>query len=147
MRLTDSDSETECNSGSVHQSCTSSPKSVLPSVVRRKRKEEKPLPDPFPLPKNYRPDIEVGLRTGKMSRETKAAFLSSIAAAMFSYKMYPEREEYSRIAYQIVAQYPFLKLSKGSCFVCFMYMYMYLVMLHLFLIHAVLCQAVTDESF
>ena len=96
----------------------------------------------FPLP-----DIEVVLRTGKMSRETKAAFLSLIAAAMFSYKMYPEREEYSRIAYQIVAQYPFLNSSKGSCSVCFMYMYLYLFMLHLFLIHAVLCQAVTDESF
>ena len=98
-------------------------------------------------PARLRPDIEVGLCTGIMSRETKAAFLFSIAEAMFSYKMYPKREEYSRIVYQIVAQYPFLKSSKGSCSVCFMYMYMYLVMLHLFLIHAVLCQAVTDESF
>lgn len=95
------------------------PKPVLPSIVKRKRKEENPLPDPFPFPKNYRPDVEVALHTGNMSRETKAAFLSSIAGAMFSYKMYPVGEEYTRIACQIIRQYPFLKPPNGSPTVCF----------------------------
>ena len=49
MRLTDSDSETECNSGSVHvhQSCTSSPKSVLPLSSEGRGKKKSHCPNHF----------------------------------------------------------------------------------------------------
>ena len=49
-----------------------------------------------------------------MSRETKAAFYSTIAHTMFAYRKYPTREEYVRIASEIIARYPFLKPPKGS---------------------------------
>ena len=41
-----------------------------------------PLRNPFPLPKNFRSDVELALHTGKMTKETNAGFLSSIASAM-----------------------------------------------------------------
>ena len=55
-----------------------------------------PLPDPFPLPKRYRADVEVALASGKMTKETMSAFLkvSAVAAAMLVYKHYPTREDF-----------------------------------------------------
>ena len=45
------------------------------------------LPDPFILPTNFRPDIEVCLKSGKMTRLARAIFLSTVAGAMFQYKI------------------------------------------------------------
>ena len=59
----------------------------LPEAVSIK-KAEKPLPYPFPLPSNYRPEVEVCLKTGKMTKEARRHFISAIASAMFSYKRY-----------------------------------------------------------
>ena len=70
------------------------------------------LPDPFPLPVNYRPDIEVALKSGQMTRTTRAGFMSSVAAAMFAYKRFPTRDDYVSVARQIVTMYPFLGSSK-----------------------------------
>ena len=86
----------------------------LPSAIKKEEVTEKPLPDPFPLPEHYRSDVEVGLKTGKMSREAKKSFLSSVASAMFGYKKYPTSEEYTRVALQMITKYPFLKPPSGS---------------------------------
>jgi len=86
----------------------------LPSAIKKEEIIEKPLPDPFPFPEHYRSDVEVGLKTGKMSWEAKKSFLSSVASAMFGYKKYPTSEEYTRVALQMITKYPFLKPPSGS---------------------------------
>ena len=92
----------------------STQKSFLPSVVKKEKIAEKPIPDPFPFPAHHRPDVELGLSTGKMSREAKKAFLSSVAFSMFGWKKYPSSEEYARVACEIIKKYPFLKPPSGS---------------------------------
>jgi hypothetical protein len=54
----------------------------LPEVVGKKGKEA-PLPHPFPLPSNYRPEVELCLRSKKM---TAVALFSAVASAIFSFK-------------------------------------------------------------
>ena len=107
-------SDTSDNESDVKPKC-STPKSVLPSVVKKEKVTvEKDLPDPFPLPLHYRPDVELGLSTGKMSIEAKRSFLSSVASSMFTLKKYPTSEEYTRVACEIIKKYPFLKPPTGS---------------------------------
>ena len=83
-------------------------------TIQRKRPfktedDEIPLPDPFPIPKNYRIDVETSLKSGKMNRQTKSAFFSSIASAVLQYKKYPTKEDYISVARAITVKYPFLK--------------------------------------
>lgn len=76
---------------------------------RKKPKlSEDPLPDPFVLPENYRPDVEVALKTGQMTTETKKAYISQVPAAMFAKKHYPTRDEFQRVALDVIQKYPFL---------------------------------------
>lgn len=60
----------------------------MPSHVIIKKQDEKPLPVPFVFPSNYRPEVELGLKSGRMSKDAKKHYLSSVAAAMYSYKKY-----------------------------------------------------------
>jgi len=66
------------------------------------------------LPPNYRADVEIGLSSGIMSKEAKRHFFSSVAASMFKYKKNPTGEEYTRVAIQLIAKYPFLKPPKAD---------------------------------
>ena len=77
-----------------------------------------PLPDPFPLPKHFRADVEVALRTGKMSSESRRAFVSAIASAMLAYMRYPTRDDYSNVARAVCLKYEFLKSPAGIPHVC-----------------------------
>ena len=113
------DSDVENGSKIKQTPLYSTPKSVLPSIIKKEKemKKKNPLPDPFPA--HYRPDVELGLSSGKMSREAKRAFISSIASAMFACIKHPSGEEYTRVAYDIIKQYPFLKPPSGSPTVSF----------------------------
>ena len=82
-------------------------------------KEEGPLPDPFPFPKNFSSEVELALSSQKMTKETTSAFLSQIASAMFFYKRKPTKEEYTRVDKDILLKYPFMKPSCGSTTVCY----------------------------
>ncbi len=73
-----------------------------------------PLPDPFPLPKNYRSDVASGLESRALNMEGKKNFFSAIAASMFTYKNYPTRYDYQNVATAIVNKYPFLKVEDGG---------------------------------
>ena len=73
-----------------------------------------PLPDPFPLPKRYRQEVEKGLKAKEMSNRVRSHFLSSVASAVLSYKLYPSREDYNCVARTIVKEYPFLKAPPGA---------------------------------
>ena len=96
----------------MSKSC-STPKSTLPTIVKKETIKEIDLPDPFVFPRNYRPDVELDLQSGKMSREAKRSFLSSVASAMLSFKKFPNGEEYTRVACDIIKKYPFLKPPSG----------------------------------
>ena len=81
---------------------------ATPSVVKKSKEETTPLPDPFPLPSNFRPDVHACLANKKMTKSARAAFFSSVAASMFQFKRYPTRDDYVCVARQIVSTYPFL---------------------------------------
>ena len=82
-------------------------------VVTMKRKcikpAKQPLPDPFPLPQNFWPDVECALKAGTMTITASTAFYSQIAAAIFGYKQYPTKEEFMRVAIYITKKFPFLE--------------------------------------
>ncbi len=73
-----------------------------------------PLPDPFPLPKHYRSDVEVSLAKGKMTKETTSAFLSAVGAAMLVHKRYPTREDYISVSRTVVQKYGFMSSPVGT---------------------------------
>ena len=93
--------------------------SVIGSDTKKKKiikPNEPPLPDPFPLPQNFRPDVELALKSGNMTANTRKTYLSQVASAIFGFKKYPSREEFMRVADQITRMYPFLQspLPNGS---------------------------------
>ena len=105
----------EQNSESKDMQCKS--KYVLedmPKAVYKTEQDAIPLPDPFELPKHYRPDVEVALKSGKMTVDTNKSFLSTVAAAMFTYKRYPTADDYNNVARVIIHQYPFMKSPTGK---------------------------------
>ena len=90
-RVLDSDDEnnstTEISVTQVDSSSYKKLKLELPEIISKKG-NEKPLPHPFPLPANYRPEVELCLKSGKMTTEARKHFLSAIASAIFSFKRY-----------------------------------------------------------
>ena len=103
---------------SSNPSASSSLTSTTPS--RKKMKIIKsaddaiPLPDPFPLPKHFRADVEVALKTEKMSSESRKSFISAIASAMLACKRYPSRDDYNNVAHTVCSKYKFLKSPAGA---------------------------------
>lgn len=73
-----------------------------------------PLPDPFPLPKHFKQDVEVALREHKMSTTTRRLFISGVASTMLGLKKYPSRDDYASVARSVVKKYPFLVAPLGS---------------------------------
>ena len=86
---------------------------LMPDTSKKKKKTmkpiEPPLPDPFLLPQNFRPDVELALKSENMTTNTRKAYLSQVASAIFGYKKYPIREEFMLLADQIIRRYPFLQ--------------------------------------
>ena len=80
----------------------------IPKSIKKTKEDSTPLPDPFPLPTNYRPDVHLCLAKKKMTKTARAAFYTTVAAAMFQYKRYPSRDDFISVARQIIAKYPFL---------------------------------------
>ncbi len=76
-----------------------------------------PLPDPYPLPKYYRADIEKALATGKMTKETRSSFLSAVASSMLVFKRFPTRDDCVCVARTIINKYLFLSSPAGTPYV------------------------------
>ena len=110
----ESDSEVSTKTGSVSSKYSLK---ALPKSVVKSPEDSVPLPDPFILPKNYRPNVTSALSTGKMTMETSKAFLSAVASAMFTYKKYPTNDDYSNVARTIITKYPFMKSPTGKPYV------------------------------
>ena len=81
-------------------------KCIKKAKVVKTEEDMIPLPDPFPLPKHFKQDVEVALRERKMSTGTRQRFISDVAATMFGYKKYPSKDDYSNVARSIVNSYP-----------------------------------------
>ena len=109
----DSDEEESSHSGVI------TPELLTP-VTKQVKKIQKteddaiPLPDPFPLSKHYRSDVEVALKSKKMTTETRSCFILAVASAMLRYKRYPSRDDYVCVARAVLSQYPFLKSPTGT---------------------------------
>lgn len=52
-----------------------------------------------------------------MTKDTTSDFLSSIAGAIFVYKRYPTRDDYTVVARAIIAKYPFMSSPVGTPYV------------------------------
>jgi len=89
---------------------------TLPKAVV-KREHDTPLPNPFVLPKNFRPDVRAALECGKMTLETTKSFLSTVAAAMATFTFYPSKDDYTDVARTIIEKYPFMKSRIGKPYV------------------------------
>ena len=109
----DDDDFLECKKVKVYDSDEKSSSSTSSgkrrSNVVKSEDDKIALPDPFPLPRNYKANVESALKAGKLTSETRSAFLSSVASAMYAYKKYPTRDDYNCVARTIVAKYPFMK--------------------------------------
>ena len=90
------------------------PKLNKRTKVLKMKDDATPLPDPFPLPKHYRTDVEVALASGKMTKETMSAFLSAVAGAMLVFKRYPTRDDYVCVARTVVLKYGFMASPVGT---------------------------------
>lgn len=79
QRLVDYDSDADCpvpiDDIETDRQIVVENKNLKPGKRFQKTDDDAvPLPDPFPLPKNYKTDVNVALKTGKMTRETKKQF-------------------------------------------------------------------------
>lgn len=83
----------------------------LPTTDKKKEDSTRLLPNPFPLPLNYRPDVEECLKQKHMTKSAKASFFYSIASAMYRYKCWPSHDEKVQVAKQIELKYPFLGVT------------------------------------
>ena len=102
---------------------------MFAAVKKLEKPVEETLPDPFPLLKHYSSEVEISLKNETMTKESTRSFLSAVASAMLSYKRYPTREEYTRVAKDIILKYPFLKPSNGSPTVSNMHLFIMITML------------------
>ena len=88
--------------------------------IRKRRRLEKskedsiPLPNPYPLPKHYRRDVEEALKRKALTKDTHSHFLSTVASSMFAFKRYPTSEDYKNVTKAIVQKYSFFKSSVGT---------------------------------
>ena len=91
---------------------------ATPSAVKKFFKEDTPLPDPFPLPTNFRSDVHACLNQKKMTKSARAAYFTAVASAMFQFKRYPSRDDFVSVAREIVGKYPFLgSVGLGTTYV------------------------------
>lgn len=98
-------------------STTSSSSSRRPYNVVKTEDDNTPLPNPFPLPKYFRRDVQDKLTSGEMTTETTASFLSDIASAMLCYKLYPTPDDYDSVGRCIIKKYPFMAAPIGTPYV------------------------------
>ena len=120
--LTPSSVKSDCSSStgrltpaSVKSEHTTSRKLKLatPPGIKKLKMKEQSLPDPYELPGNFRPDVELALSNKQMTKETTKAFISRVAAHIFTYKKYPSQDEYVSVARAVIAKYPFMKSPTG----------------------------------
>lgn len=81
--------------------------------VDLKWKQEPALTNPFELPRNFQPKIQIGLNEKNLTGQVRAKFIKAMAEAIYWYKSYLTREEYEHVALQIVKKWNFLEMRTG----------------------------------
>ena len=80
--------------------------------LKRKRGVEQPLPNRFPLPQHFPSSVEAGVIAENPSIVPK--YLSCVANSMLCHKLYSTREEYVRVANEIIKKHVWMKSKLGS---------------------------------
>ena len=99
---------------SSHSSDISCNQKRKKSRVVKTEEDQVPLPDPFPLPKNFRTDVDIALRNKKMNAATRSSFISSVAHSILMFKKYPNQRDYRVVSSAVLKAYPFLKSPIGD---------------------------------
>ena len=93
----------------------SNPSSCVSRLIRvTQRKQEQPLPKPFPLPQNFPPVVAMGLEKRSLAGKARTKFVTTLANAIFMHKSYPSTSELRdviRIAHQ---KWDFLAAATGD---------------------------------
>ena len=86
------------------------------AVVKREtdKKQELPLPRPFPLPDNFHPSVVRGLKEKHLVGKARTKFTTAIASAMFQHKSYPTSDEYKHVVREAFKKWPFLCVRNGD---------------------------------
>lgn len=77
------------------------------------RKQELPLPNPFPLPRNFTPAVTTALQEKKLTGKTRAKFVTALANAIFIYKSYPTLRELEDVCRAATKKWEFLATKSG----------------------------------
>ena len=80
-------------------------------------KYTKPLPDPFPFPDNYSPEVIVALNNKLMPPDTLEKFKTAVGRTVFALKCYPTSKELEKVAIQATEKWIFLRAPHGSPYV------------------------------
>lgn len=82
------------------------------------RKQESPLPKPFPLPQNFIPAVAFALQEKKLTGKTRAKFVTALANSVFIYKSYPTSRELEDVCREVIKKWEFLGTSSGIVSFC-----------------------------
>ena len=77
------------------------------------RKQEPPLPKPFPLPKNFPPAVALALEGKTLTGKTRAKFVTALANSVFMHKSYPTSRELEDVVRAAIKQWEFLGTTSG----------------------------------
>ena len=69
--------------------------------------QEQPLPNPFPLPRNFPPVVANALKERKLTSKSRAKFVTALENAVFMYKSYPMSRQLEDVAQQAIKQWEF----------------------------------------
>ena len=77
------------------------------------RQPEPPLPKPFPLPRNFPPNVAIALKEKKIICKSRAKFVTTLANAIFMHKSYPTSRELGGVAWEAIKQWAFIGTKSG----------------------------------
>lgn len=77
------------------------------------RNQEPPLPNPFPLPRNFPPMVALALKEKKITSKARAKFVTTLASAIFMLKSYPSSRELEDVSRAAIKEWEFLGSKSG----------------------------------
>ena len=89
------------------------PKSIVQLKRITQRKQEPPLPKPFPLPQNVPPAVALALEAKSLTGKTRAKFVTALANSVFMHKSYPTSRELEDVVRAAIRKWEFLGTKSG----------------------------------
>ena len=97
-----------------------------PVFIIEKDKNSKSVPDPFPFPEKYTPEVAMCISRQFMPPQVVEKVITCLARAVFAHKYYPTKSELEQVAAQAVQKYPFVKAPAGLPYVSLYFVPLYL---------------------